>query len=76
MKLTLEPTDKFEGVNGTRCRIWRGKTEAGVDVVAYVAAVSPQTHDEALLAVFERELKALPQPKRELVYFDLRMMID
>lgn len=72
MKLTLQPTAKMESVQGTPCRVWEGETESGTPVKAWVAAVQPQTHDEALLAEFGRELKEMPY-QRELVSFDLRM---
>lgn len=76
MKLTLEPTDRFETINGQPHRIWKGANEAGTPVLAYIRAVSPQTHDEAALAAFDRELRALPPARRELVSFDYRMVID
>jgi hypothetical protein len=75
MKLTLEPTDRFETIDGRPHRVWKGTNETGTPVLAYVRAVSPQTHDEAAIAAFDRELLALPQPRRELVSFDLRMVL-
>lgn len=76
MKLTLEPTDRMEAFEGAPCRVWKGSTESGVEVVAFVRCVSPQTHDELQLAVFDKELKALPPVRRELVSFDYRMVAD
>lgn len=76
MKLTIEPTDRFESVNGQPHRIWKGTNEAGTPVHVYVRTIQPQTHDAAALEVFDRELKALPPPRRELVSFDLRMAVD
>lgn len=76
MKLTLEPTDRFERINGEPHRIWTGTTDQGVPVHAYIRAVSPQTHDPEAIAVFDRELKALPEPRRELVSYDLRLFVD
>ena len=40
-----------------------------------IRAVSPQTHDPEAIAAFDRELAALPPPRRELVSFDLRMAL-
>lgn len=74
MKLTLEATDRFETINGQPHRIWKGSNEAGTPVLAYIRAVSPQTHDETLIAAFDAELKALPAPRRELVSFDMRIL--
>lgn len=61
MKVTLEPTDEFYvgedfSVDGrVMLRKWSGMTDAGVPIHAYVATISPQTHDEADLAAFEAE---------------------
>jgi hypothetical protein len=74
MKMTLESTDRFMSINGQPHRVWQGKTEGGIPVEAYIRAVSPQTHDAEANALFDRELEALPQPRRELVSFDYRMV--
>jgi hypothetical protein len=76
MKLTLEPTDRFETINGQPHRIWKGTTDGNIPVLAYIRAVSPQTHDPEANALFDRELKALPPGRRELVSFDLRLAVD
>lgn len=74
MKLSLEPTDRVETVQGTPCRVWSGITDAGTPVLAFVAVVQPQTHDPEQLAAFEATLREMPY-RRELVSFDLRMVI-
>jgi hypothetical protein len=76
MKLTLEPTDKTQSVDGVPHRVWKGETDKGVPVLAYIRAVSPQTHDEAVNAEFARELQALPSARREAVTYDLRFFVD
>ena len=73
MKLTLTPTATIETIEGVPCRRWEGTTDQGTPVHVWVRMLSPQTHDEAALAVFDRELKALPQMQRQLVSFDYRM---
>lgn len=76
MKITLEPTGTFEGVNGTTCRIWKGASDKGADVVAYVAMVG--CHKDAspeAAAEFDRELR-LVKPNRDLVYIDNRLLVD
>lgn len=75
MKLTLEPTADIERVQGVPHRVWRGRTDRGVEVLAWIAIVQPQTHDPEALAAFERELEAMPY-RRELVSFDHRMAED
>jgi len=74
MKLAIEPTDKIQNVDGAPCRLWTGAPDKGVPVHVYVRCVSPQTHDAAALADFERELQALPPARREAVTFDLRFL--
>jgi hypothetical protein len=74
MKLILEPTDKIETVESVPCRRWEGKTDAGTPVHVWVRMLSPQTHDEAALAAFDRELKALPKVERQMVSFDFRFV--
>lgn len=73
MKLSLEPTDRIERVQGTPCRVWQGATEDGTPVLAWVGVVQPQTHDAERLAAFDAALRGLPL-RRELVSFDLRMI--
>jgi hypothetical protein len=38
--------------------------------------LSPQTHDPEALKVFDAELQALPQPRKEAVSYDLRFLVD
>ena len=75
MKIELEPTADIQEVNGNSCRIWEGKTDKGVPVKAWVATVSPQTHDEAVNAEFARELREVKGEYRAHAY-DLRLFVD
>ena len=75
MRLTLEPTAVREMFDGTMCRVWKGETEAGTPVVVHIASVSPQTHDPAALAAFDRELSALPKTDKQAVVFDHRFVV-
>lgn len=75
MKLTIEATDTIDTVDGkVRARIWRGQTESGVPVKAWICVVQPQTHDAEALAQFKRELSEV-KASRELVSFDIRMVL-
>jgi hypothetical protein len=78
VKLTLEPTDKIQLVNGLVCRRWEGTTADGVPVHAYVLAVSPQTHDVAVNEQFQRELLEIPSRDRpaEIADFDYYTAFD
>lgn len=71
MKITIEPTGKFESVSGIRCRMWKGITEKGVAVELYVPAIRALT--EADQTEFERDLVEV-KAERHLVSFDTRML--
>lgn len=74
MKITMQPTGRFERVNGCQCRVWAGVTDAGTEVRVWVPVVQPQTHDAEALKAFETELRELPQPERQTVAVDLRFV--
>lgn len=57
MELKLKPTGILQPINGVMTRCWEGETDQGVPVHAYVALVSPQTHDAAVNDQFARELQ-------------------
>lgn len=74
MQITLEPTSTVDTIDGrVKARIWEGETESGVPVKVWVAMISPQTHDAALLGEFETELERI-QATRELKSFDVRLL--
>ena len=79
MKITLTPTAMIERVQGVSCRVWTGTSESieagAAPIKAWIPVIQPQTHDEAILAGFEKALKEMPY-QRELVSFDLRMAVD
>lgn len=75
MKLTLEPTAEIASVDGAPARVWKGTSDAGVEVKAWIRCVQAQTDDEAKLKAFDVALQALPQPKHELVSFDMRFAL-
>jgi len=79
MKIELEPTGTFETVSQAsgrvQCRIWRG-TYNGARVIAYIPCVG--LHKDASpeeQAQWEKELR-LVKADRELVSFDMRMVLD
>lgn len=74
MKLSLEPTDRIETVEGQPCRVWTGETADGIPVHAWIRMVSPQTHDADANAHFAQQLKEL-KVRRELVSFDFRLVV-
>lgn len=39
MKITIESTEILAKFNGADVRLWKGKTEGGVEIQAYVTAI-------------------------------------
>ena len=55
MKVTIESTAEIVSVNGTKARVWRGATEAGVAIEMFVPIV--KVRRDADNAEFERDLR-------------------
>lgn len=73
MKITVEATGKFETVEGVNARIWKGKTESGIEVTCWIPLV--QVHKDADQTEFQRELNEV-KTEWHLVSMDMRMVID
>lgn len=74
MKITLEATGTIDTISrAVPARIWKGHTESGVPLMAWITLISPQTRDPDAHAEFERELKEVPA-LRELTSFDVRLL--
>ena len=71
MKITVEPTGRFEAFNGVECRMWKGTTEKGVAVEFYVPCV--RVLAEADQAEFQRALREV-KAERRLTSFDTRIL--
>lgn len=79
MKITLQPTGRFETINQgsgrVECRVWEGATESGAKVIAHIPCVG--LRNDASAAEHEqwaRELREVAT-ERQLVSFDLRMVV-
>lgn len=76
MKITLEATSKIETIRaddkGVPARIWKGKTDSGIEIIAYISII--QVHKDADNSQFEKELREI-QTERHLVSFDMRMVM-
>lgn len=64
MKITIEPTDKLQKVNGQECRVWLGTCDLpgiadAAPVRVWIACVSPQTHDEEINKAIARQLREI-----------------
>jgi hypothetical protein len=72
MKLALTPTATIQMIDGIECRVWEGADEYGTPVKVWIRMVSPQTHDENRLALFDAALAALPEP--QMAAIDMRFV--
>lgn len=75
MKIELKPTGIIETVNGNPCRVWKGTSDKGIYVIAYIALIgADQEHaSQEQIADFGRELQEV-KVDRNLVSFDMRML--
>jgi len=74
VKIHLESTSKIVTFNGIECRIWEGKTEAGVPMHAYIARVAIDNNADA--SQFEAELREAKPPTADVAAIPFRMLID
>lgn len=75
MQLTLSPTTRIEKIDGAPCRVWKGVDQDGVEIIAWIRMVSPQTHDADVNAVFAEKLQALPTPRAGAMSIDWRFIL-
>lgn len=45
--LTISATPEVASVNGVTCRVWRGRTAGGAEIVAFVAAIGTTIESDA-----------------------------
>ena len=60
MKITMEHTSKIVCIDNTVARVWRGKTDSGIEVLCFVTriAVSDENQNpEQYLEHFKKELR-------------------
>jgi hypothetical protein len=63
MIITIESTNAIVHVNGIEHRLWRGKTERGVEVTALISRLAVAMDQDQ--SQFEAELQERPAPKAE-----------
>ena len=74
MKITIESTTQIVTANGVDCRIWEGKTEAGVEVICLITRIAAKKGQD--LSQFDAELAEKRQPSREAGdAFPLRLIL-
>jgi hypothetical protein len=61
VKIELTSTGQIVELDGVLCRVWEGRTAAGVKLTAFIARVAIERAADA--RQFERELIESPQPK-------------
>lgn len=78
MKITLESTKELQmirrGPHAALARLWRGETDEGTRVIAWITLLEPQTHDAVKLAVFEAQLVEVKTESVERA-IDLRFIL-
>ncbi|EAQ34058.1 hypothetical protein NB311A_06653 [Nitrobacter sp. Nb-311A] len=57
MRLIIEATGTIERVHGMPARVWKGKTESGIEVTCWIPIV--QVRRDADSSQFEKELKEI-----------------
>ena len=72
MKLIIEATGTVETVHGMPARVWKGKTDSGIEVTCWIPFVRVARADDN--SQFERELSEV-KVSRQMVSFDYRMLL-
>jgi hypothetical protein len=73
MKITIESTTKIVKADGIDCRIWEGKTAAGVEVVCLIPRIAVRNGQDT--AQFESELQEQRAPSPDSEAFPLSMIL-
>lgn len=61
MKIELTKTSQITHLNGVPVRVWEGKTEKGVEIVAFIARIAVQKDKDC--SELENELTETDCPK-------------
>lgn len=72
LKLIIEATGTIERVEGVLARVWKGKTESGIEVTCWIPIIRVAGADDT--SEFERELQEI-KVRRELVAIDMRVVL-
>lgn len=76
MKITLEKTAAFADLSGNvKARIWRGTTETGIEVHAFIALIAVDQADDRA-ADFLRELTEVAPRVEQHEELPLRLSLD
>jgi hypothetical protein len=70
MNLSIHSTSTFTELEGKRCRLWEGKTDAGTRLWVFVALISVSAADDT--AELDQELTQLLLEEAQLrAYYEL-----
>jgi hypothetical protein len=63
VKLTLQSTNQLTSLNGATVRVWKGKTEGGVECIAFIVNLAVERGADS--REFERELLETQPPAED-----------
>lgn len=77
MNIQLHSTIAIVEFNGTKCRVWEGITEAGVEVYALIPRIAHKDNEpEEKVQQFRDELQEMQAPSNDAIRcFNLRQII-
>lgn len=64
MRLQIESTDQITAMDGVPVRVWRGRTEAGVECIVFVHRIA--VHNDNDQSQFDAELAEQLPPGRHV----------
>jgi hypothetical protein len=74
VQITMEPTDEFTVIDGTKCRQWVGMTDHAIPVKVFVQlVVCNSAEDQTDFAHYLREIEPPPEARERPI--DLRMIL-
>ncbi len=73
MKIVIESTTKLVELNGVPARVWEGRTDTGIHVMAFITRLA--THESADRLQFEQELESCMAPTPEAAAIPLRLIL-
>lgn len=74
MQITVESTSKIVEINGVPCRVWEGRTAAGIKCHCYIPRIACDK-DEPRTEEFERDLKETRPPSAGVAAIPMRMIL-
>lgn len=73
VKITIESTAKIVQLNGVNRRVWEGKTEPGIQMIAFIPGIVARKGED--VALFEAERSQLREPSAEVAAIPARLSL-